>query len=146
MNLLENRQARIIAPLLIVFLIVNIYVNFQARDVQIEEKTNKFDDIVFAAAEVDAAILDFISTYRRGVPDTLDDLYLSEPLKEVLDLEDVVIEYNKLSTTEYELIIKGLEDTPIIYKKISPREYELILEGFDEDPIIFSGGDDDHSK
>ena len=145
MKILEDKRARILI-LFSVFLIVNVYVFIQNRGVPLSEGVNEYDDIVFAAAEVDSAILDYISDFKKGVPDSLNDLDLSEPLKEVLEVEHVGLKYKKLSATEYELIIEGLDNMPIVYKKISPQDYELLVKGLEEEPIVFAGGDGDHEK
>ncbi len=146
MKILEQINLKTVIPLFALFLIANLYLYLQNQGVQISsEEVNEYDDIVFTAAEVDSAILDFIAA-QKEVPGSLDDLNLSESLKEVLQVEDAGLQYEKLSATEYELIIKGIDDMTIVYKKLSPQEYELIVNGLDNEPIIFAGGESGHAK
>lgn len=124
-------------------LIVSLYMCDKNEGPEIADKVSQYDEMVFVADEIDSAILDYISYYRSGVPDSLKDLHLSDTLKKILRVDDLELTFKELSPTEQELTISGLEGMSIIYNRVSIYEYKLIANGLGEEPIIFSGGHTD---
>lgn len=126
-----------------VTLVVSLYMCDKNEGPGVEEGISQYDEMVLVADEIDSAILDYISYYRGGVPDSLKDLHLSDTLKKTLRVDDIELTFRQLSPTEQELTISGHEGMSIIYDRISIYEYKLIADGLGEEPIIFSGGHTD---
>lgn len=147
MKVMGNYGLKIFLVLLLAMaLVVSLYMCDKDKGPEITEGISQYDEMVFVADEVDSAILDYISYYRSGVPDSLKDLHLSDSLKKTLRVDDIELTYRQLSPTEQELTISGLEDMSIVYDRISIYEYKLIANGLGEEPIIFSGGNADEAE
>jgi len=115
----KKRQVMIFRVVFVLFvvmiLIANGYMYFKRGGIPGIEEPSALDNQLFAAAEVDSAIQDYMTKHNGNVPESLNDLNKSESLKDIPRADLNTLTYHKLSSTEYELMIKDIDDTPIIF-------------------------------
>jgi len=115
----KKRQVMIFRVVFVLFvaiiLIANGYMYFKRGGIPGIEEPSALDSRLFAAAEVDSAIQDYMAKHNGNVPESLNDLNISESLKDIPQADLNTLTYHKLSSTEYELMIKDIDDTPIIF-------------------------------
>jgi len=116
---IKKRQVmifRVIPALFVVgILVANGYLYFKRGGIPGVEEPSALDNQIFAAAEVDSAIQDYIDKNKGKVPESLSDLNKSESLKDIPQADLNTLSYHKLSSTEYELIIRDIDNTPIVF-------------------------------
>lgn len=116
---IKKKQVMIFRVVFVLFvvmiLIANGYMYFKRGGIPGIEEPSAFDNLIFAATEVDSAIQDYMATHNGNVPESLNDLNISESLKDTPQADLNALTYHKLSSTEYKIMIKDIDDTLIIF-------------------------------
>lgn len=94
---------------------VNIYFFYQQKEFAGIEEPTDFDNLIFAATDVEDAIQEYMEANNGKVPESLEDLKGTESGREIPPADLDQLTYYKLSSTEYKLVVNDMDGTPIIF-------------------------------